>query len=196
MIKLSADAMESDDPNFGIDSLTLVEKILLGCDGTFTNLVETLSREAVEVRKIAESEIVPDSGRSGNIEFTQPVLVREVVLQGADSEKPYIHARTIVFTDNLAPAIKRALQETSMPIGAIWDEFQVETYKRMLKWGEIRMGRLCHMFDLPGDSRLLFRTYSVTSSSVPIMKITESFPRRWFAATEEMGRIGKAEASC
>lgn len=161
--------------------LSTLQRILLGCDGTMTNLLEEIFKEDLRANKIFEkislcAADVPEL----SIRRGQPIWRRIVTLQGRRSGIDYLYADSMIAPDHLDSAFANRLLHTNVPIGKIWELFRVETYKNLVRWGEESAGDICEYFKIARESPLLCRTYRVFSQKRPIMQVTEKFPRSWF----------------
>ena len=186
MIKLSNDNSQCSSKDLRHEDLSTLQRILLGSDGTMTNLLEELSKEELQAHKIfeevsaSESDVPQLSLVSG-----QQLWHRIITLQGKRTGIHYLYAESLIAPDNLDLDFAEKLLNTNTPIGKIWDLFKVETYKSLVSWGEERAGDIAKYFRIPSDQLLLYRTYRVFSQKKPVMQVTEKFPRQWFQNASE-----------
>lgn len=186
MIKLTSNASQCSSRDLRQEDLSALQRILLGSDGTMTNLLEELTKEELQVYKIFEevstskSDVPQLSLVSG-----QQLWHRIITLQGKRSSTHYLYAESLIAPDNLDRDFAEKLLNTNTPIGKIWDLFRVETYKSLTSWGEERAGYIAKYFKIPPDQSLLYRTYRVFSQKRPVMQVTEKFPRQWFQDAAE-----------
>ncbi|MCC6390987.1 MAG: DUF98 domain-containing protein [Bryobacterales bacterium] len=161
---------------FDAASLDLLQRVLLISDGTLTDVLEVAFLEPIELVKLAadtspSSEVIPEL----QLEPGSPLMRRRILLRGATSRANYVFAESLIALDRLDPEFRAGLETTTNPIGRLWTERRLETWKEILRvWrcpeGELRE----HFGDSPGG--LLARSYRVFSSARPIMLITEYFP--------------------
>ncbi|MBB3060290.1 chorismate--pyruvate lyase family protein [Microbulbifer rhizosphaerae] len=191
MIILSDNAFRGRSDRAGNESsLSAFQRILLGSDGTMTNLLEGILGEDLCVNKIFE-EVNRASFDIPELELCsgQRLWRRTVTLQGKASGINCLYADSLIALDNLDEKFSETLLNTEAPIGKIWDLFRVETYKSLMEWGEDIAGDSARYFDISEDETLLYRTYRVFSQGNPVMRITEKFPSNWFVDSEFSPRM-------
>ncbi len=157
------------------------QKILLRTNGSITRLLETHLSEPIQLVKLSEylEKIEP---KLPNIRSNQEekVLTREVLLQGKISCRNFIYAHSRIFIDNLEQQFRDKLLNSKTPIGKLWSEQKVETYKEIIDSGKEPANRLSNYFSIDPKENLFFRTYSVFSQKKLTMVITEKFPESYF----------------
>jgi chorismate-pyruvate lyase len=161
---------------FDAASLDLLQRILLINDGTLTDALEVAFLEPIELVKIAvdtspTSEAIPEL----LLEPGSPLMRRRILLRGEASRTNYVFAESLIALDRLDPEFRTGLENTTNPIGRLWTEHRLETWKEILRVWRCPEGALReHFGDSPGG--LLARCYRVFSSARPIMLISEYFP--------------------
>lgn len=165
--------------------LSCFQRILLVTDGTVTELLEQYLEEKITVVKLCEKIKNNISQVSnGHDAFTdhsdEPVLQREVLLQGQSTLNNCIYAESTIFLDNLVKNFRLDLLASSEPIGRLWEKYQIETHKTILDFGKKEAGNLAAHFSIKPEDMIISRTYSVYSGNKIIMLITESFPDNSF----------------
>ncbi len=161
--------------------LSIFERILLTTDGTVTDMLEAYFFEQIQLVKLSEQAIkldhdIPEMDLSQGAD----VIERKILLQGKISRRNYIYAESILVLDRLPPEFRAELLETKTPIGKIWLEQKVETFKEILDTGKQPANGLSTYFNISEDEPVLFRTYCVRSNRQPTMMITEKFPKMYF----------------
>ena len=179
MIQLSPETLRSKTITY--DKLSMMQKIILNNGGSLTKLMEVILNENMKLCKHTEELLVakryiPFLGVNENESFLQ----RKITLQGEDTGTNYIYAHSYIATKHLGTDFYNALMKTQIPIGKIWELLKVETYKKIIAWGDEPAGSLGTHFNVPSTSRMLYRTYIVYSKKTPIMQITEKFPESLF----------------
>ncbi|MEM7757276.1 MAG: chorismate pyruvate-lyase family protein [Cyanobacteria bacterium P01_A01_bin.40] len=161
--------------------LSTFQRILLTTDGTVSDILESYLFEQIRVIKLYEKLVSLDQELPfiGLKEGTE-VIVRKVLLQGKISRKNAIYAESIVVPGNMEEKFRRALLETKVPIGKIWFEQKVETFKEILDSKKELAGELANHFDIEPSDEMLSRTYRVVTNNKPVMTITEKFPESYF----------------
>ncbi|WNN88254.1 chorismate--pyruvate lyase family protein [Gloeocapsopsis dulcis] len=162
-------------------TLSTFQKILLTTDGTITHILEVCLLEAIQVVKLSE-EIVLLTRDIPFVELTQEteIIDRKVLLRGKTSGKNFIYAESVIFPERLDEKFRDKLLRTKTPIGQIWFDCRVETFKEIFNSGKEPANDLASYFNIQSESNLLFRTYGVFSKQQLIMLITEKFPEHYF----------------
>lgn len=160
-------------------SLNLFQKILLTTDGTVTNLVSLYTGESIKVRKVAQDFVL-----SGQEEILlcppgTPVLKRNILLCG--ETKNYIYAESIFVFERLSRSTQYKLLETDQPIGLLWKEEKLDSYRQIMEYKFETCGSLAEYFDgtVP-ETPLLSRTYLVYHRNEILGIISEKFPIHYF----------------
>ncbi len=166
-----------------IDPFTLsnFQKILLTTDGTITHILEVCLLEAIQIVKLSEELVLPTQDIPF-VELTQKteIIDRKVLLRGKKSGKNFIYAESLIFPEKIDEKFRDKLLGTKTPIGKIWFDCRVETFKEIFNSGKEPANELASYFNIQSESNLLFRTYGVFSKQQLIMLITEKFPESYF----------------
>ena len=157
------------------------QKILLRTNGSVTRLLETHLSEPIKLVKLSEY-LGQMKHKLPNIKSNTKgkVLAREVLLQGKNSCRNLIYASSKIFIDNLEQQFSDQLLNSKTPIGKLWSEQKVETYKEIIDYGKEPANELSNYFSIAPDENLFFRTYTVFSQRKLTMMITEKFPESYF----------------
>ena len=140
-------------------------QLLMQTDGTVTELIKLLAKENIVVIKISES-IKNDSER---------ILYRHIYLQGEKSKKNWLYAESKIYLDNLPKEFVSDLLEKTIPIGTLWLNYRMETFKQLIKQcEEISIDKKTFGFSV--GTKMLSRMYQVFNQNKIIMEITEKFP--------------------
>lgn len=162
-------------------ALSTFQRILLTTDGTVTDILESYLFEQIRVIKLSEKLVSLDQELpSMGLKEGTEVIVRKVLLQGKISRKNVIYAESIVVPGNMEEKFRRALLETKVPIGKIWFEQKVETFKEILDSKKELADDIANYFNIKPSDEMLSRTYRVVTSGKPVMTITEKFPESYF----------------
>ena len=161
--------------------LSTFQRILLTTDGTLTDILEAYLFEQIRVAKLSEELTVAASDIPLlDLEQGTEIIDRRILLQGRISHRNFIYAESIIVPDRLDELFRNELLKTRMPIGKIWLEHKVETFKEIVRSGREPAGELATYFDISPDDYLLFRSYRVISHRKATMLITEKFPESYF----------------
>jgi chorismate-pyruvate lyase len=162
------------DMNHG--SLGLLPRILLITDGTLTEILEAAFLERIQVAKVSQQLVTPEPDQRWLAGSTEHLLQRKVILTGATSSKTYVYAESFIAVGQLSPEFREELMNSSIPLGRLWLEHRLETFKRLQNVNCQPAGDLSRYFGCAEDARLLVRTYHVFSAARPVLAITEYFP--------------------
>ncbi|HBB32147.1 MAG TPA: DUF98 domain-containing protein [Cyanobacteria bacterium UBA8803] len=162
-------------------TLSTFQRILLTTDGTLTDILEAYLFEQIQVIKLSEefiaiSHALPLMGLKEGAE----VIERKIFLQGKISRKKYIYAESIIVPERLDEHFRHELLKTRTPIGKIWFEQRVETFKEIVDSAKEPANTLASHFKIEPSENMLSRTYRVFSNRQPVMMITEKFPESYF----------------
>ena len=162
-------------------SLSTFQRTLLTTNGTVTDILEAYLFEQIRLVKLSENlvdinhDIPKFKVKKGN-----KVIEREVLLQGKISRRNFIYANSVILVDNLDERFKNELLNTKTPIGKLWFEHKVETFKEIMDSGKEPAQEISNYFCIEPEENMLFRTYCVYSQGKPTMIITEKFPESYF----------------
>ncbi|MDB9375783.1 chorismate--pyruvate lyase family protein [Nodularia sphaerocarpa] len=161
--------------------LSAFQKILLTANGTVTSMLEAYSSESIQVVKLSE-QLDNIALELPNIKLNQQeqVMARKVLLQGKISCRNFIYADSLILINNLGEKFRNELFNTNKPIGQIWSEQKVETFKEIINHGKESANELAIYFNIKPEENVFFRTYSVSSQGKITMIITEKFPESYF----------------
>jgi chorismate-pyruvate lyase len=161
--------------------LSPFQRILLTTDGTLTEILEAYLFEPLQIVKLSEEiilttqDIPPLDLKSGS-----EVIERKVLLQGKISRKNFIYAESRLVADRLEPKFRDELLKSQIPMGRLWLEHKIETFKEIIDSSQELAENLSNYFKIQTEDRMLSRTYRVFSNHQPIMMITEKFPESYF----------------
>jgi len=159
-----------------LKTLSPMQRMILAMDGTLTDVLEAYYLETIVVLKLHEapSHIVGVSPLK--VGPDKPVLVRKILLQTQASQINCLYAESIIVTDRLQPLFNNKLVNSDKPMGKLWNEQKIETFKETLFSFEEPAGELAAYFQVHPSCPLVCRSYRVFSQQQPIMLITEKFP--------------------
>ena len=161
--------------------LSTFQRILLTTDGTVTDMLEAYLFEQMRIIKLSERILpLPSDNPYMSLKAGTEIINREILLQGKISRKNFIYAESVIVPSRLTPQFQNALIETKTPIGKIWIEQRVETFKE-IKDSALEMAQdLSGYFLISPSDKLLSRTYCVYTNEQAVMMITEKFPTSYF----------------
>lgn len=173
---------QTDNIRVGIDDgsfrLSLLQRILLMMDGTVTDILKLYAGEAISARRL-EQTITRDNTQSLlSVPPETALLKRRVVLCGDKTN--YLYAESFLVFDMLTETMRYKLLETDYPMGRVWKEERLETYREVIEHRIAPCPRVSMYFDVPLHIPILSRTYLVFAHNKPFGVVTESFPSTYF----------------
>ncbi len=164
-----------------LSDLPLFQRVLLSMDGTVTHMLELYLQEAIQVKKL-ETDLISANKLSLDFETLadETVMARKILLQGQASCNNYLYSESFILVDRLPSEFKRLLLESALPIGKLWNQFRLETFKQIFNTEQIAAGQVGQYFDMPAESPLLSRQYWVFNQGQVLMQITEQFPAHYY----------------
>lgn len=178
-----------------VGTLSPMQKILLGTDGSVTTLLENALDCEVTVHTLSQ-EVVPadeHAAMSLGISVGEQVNHRIVTLnEGADG-RVLLYATSDTPLSRLEPSFKEDLMRADIPIGRIMRMHQIESRREL---DDVRVCRAgTSVSGILGTFRhepLLSRRYRIITGKEPLISIRETFPYSNF--TEEASVIVEAPA--
>ncbi|NEO29797.1 MAG: DUF98 domain-containing protein [Symploca sp. SIO3C6] len=162
-------------------SINAFQRVLMKANGTVTAMLEAYLAEPIQVVKLSEN-LTTMKLDFPNINLTneEQVIARKILLQGNISRRNFIYADSLILINNLEERFSSQLLNTKIPIGKLWCEQKVETFKEIIASGMEKANELSDYFCIKPEANILFRTYSVSSQGKITMIITEKFPESHF----------------
>lgn len=154
--------------------LSLFQKILLATDGTVTDLIGLYTGESIRVKKLEQAireEIAPPTLKCSG---PTRLLIRKILLSGAS--KNYLFADSVFVFERFSKSIQEQLLHTDKPIGLMWKEEKLETYREIVEQKVEPCAEIAAHFDLPGTAPFVSRTYLIHNAGLPLGAITEKWP--------------------
>jgi len=159
-------------------SLSTFQKILLTTDGTVTDLIALYTGESIKVKKVGQKMFLGDDRHEFFCPPDTPLLERDVLLCG--NNKNYLYAESVFVFGLLSRSIQYKLLETDCPIGLMWKEEKLETYRDILFHKTEICDKVSSYFNVPPRTPILSRTYSIYHQGKILGTITEKFPVTYF----------------
>lgn len=158
--------------------LNLFQKILLSTDGTVTDLIALYTKETIRVTKLEQAIEQSIAPLELKCEAPTRILRRRILLSGA--QRNYLYADSQFVFDRFTPWMQTQLLQTDRPIGLLWKDAKLETYREVSAHGIEANADICRHFSLPADSQFVSRTYLIHHAGKPLGAITEKWPLEWF----------------
>jgi chorismate-pyruvate lyase len=159
-------------------SQNLFQKILLTTDGTVTNLLKLYAGESIQVKKIKQEIVLSGELETFLCSLETPVLKRNILLSG--KTRNYVYCESILVFELLSRSIQYKLLETDQPIGLMWKEEKLETYKEVIDYKTEPAGVIAQYFGIQPQVEMLSRTYLIYHNQKAFGAITEKFPVTYF----------------
>lgn len=176
-LRAVADDVPGALPVLASRPLTLLQRILLTTDGTVGRILQQFTGEEMKVIKLEHSLVTAAQGHPAlEADEHDTVLRRTVILQGRRSGANFMHAESFVRTESIDDDLLRALTDTDVPMGRLFCERRLETFREVLTSGLEPAGTCAAHFGVPPTSTLVYRTYRILHNRRPMVVITEKFP--------------------
>ncbi len=158
---------------------SLFQKTLMITDGTVTDLLKLYTHQKIIVKKINQ-EILKSSylDINGFEDNTKAILKREILL--GNEEENYIYADSFIIYENMPLNMQYQLLEENKPIGLLWREEELDTFREIIEIRLEHCKELIKYFNLSEEVPFLARTYRVYSEKKVLACITEKFPITYF----------------
>lgn len=160
-----------------VHSLESFQRILLVTDGTLTEILEAMFFERIRLVKVSQS-VIPATASHALLEpiLGEPLLKRRILLQGVRSGRNYVYAESLIAVDRLGQSFRDELLDSGVPLGRLWLDHRLETFKELQEVRCLQAEKLAHYFECDEAESFLARTYRVFAAGRPVMVITEQFP--------------------
>lgn len=159
-------------------SLSIFQKILLTTNGTVTDLLALYTGEKIRVNKITQKIFLSDTRQQLICALETPLLKRNVLL--CSETKNYVYAESVFVFGLLSRSIQYQLLETDQPIGLMWKQEKLETYRDILGHKTEVSEKIASYFDIQPQTPIISRTYSIYHQNTILGTITEKFPITYF----------------
>jgi len=170
-----------DEIESRVGRLSALQKILLGTDGSVTQLLESATGHPVAVRT-REQEIVHADALAAERLGVAPgdaVNHRIVELLDATTGKVLVYAKSQTPVARLAPEFKDDLMRADIPIGRIIERHHIEARREILT-AQVTPDDTGGVFSICKNEPLLMRQYRIIHGGKPLIFIQEQFPYNQF----------------
>lgn len=174
---------------FDVNSLEPLQRVLLVTDGTLTEILEASFFERIRLVKVSQRVIAATVSHALLEPNPEEVVIeRKILLQGERSLRNYAYAESLIAVDRLGTLFRDALLNSDTPLGRLWLEHKLETFKELQEVRCLSANGFSGYFECVETAPLLVRTYRVFSASRPVMVITEYFPAAYSHSMESLIR--------
>ncbi len=164
--------------------LSTFQRIILTTDGTLTEILEAYLAEKIRLIKVSEQTLaLPQANDALALAAGQEVIERKIFLQGRISHKNWVYAESLLVPERLEQRFRDRLLISQEPMGRLWLEHRLETFKEIVHTCREPAGELAQSFHIAPEALFLSRTYRVFSNRQPIIVISEKFPEQFFRNT-------------
>jgi len=165
-------------------ALDPLQRVLLVTDGTVTAILEAAFLESIQVVKLSQ-EVVKATGSHALLQpsLEESIVERRVLLRGVVTGRNYVYAESLIAVNRMGPAFCRLLFDSDTPLGQLWLDQKLETYKEMVEMRSAAGGPGAEYLEC-GSLEILIRKYRIYSGGIPVMIISEHFPRKFPPAAE------------
>ena len=166
-----------------VGRLSRVQKILLGTDGSVTQLLEAITGHPVTVKTLVQEIVPADTQTAGRVDVSvgDPVNHRVVELRDTVTKEVLIYAISETPVERLSPSFKHDLMMADIPIGKIIKQHHMEARREILSArvtaSTTETGRI---FSLCPKEPVLSRQYQIIHQNKPLIFIDEQFPYNQF----------------
>ncbi|HOV81088.1 MAG TPA: beta-ribofuranosylaminobenzene 5'-phosphate synthase [Methanothrix sp.] len=159
--------------------LSPVQKMLIGTDGSVTNLLEVVTNNPIEIETLEQRVVPADGGVAEELAINpgEPVNYRVVVLKKSGSREALIYAVSNTPLSRLEAGIKDDLTRADIPIGVILKKHGIESRRDITGASFLPAGQEhCRAFGVFPREIMLSRSYRIIRHGQPLISIRETFP--------------------
>ena len=162
----------------GNHELSLFQRILLATDGTVTDLIALYAGEPIRVKKLVQT--AGEDSAPAELQCSGPtrLLSRKILLTGAT--RTYLYAESQFVLERLSNSIQDQMLNTDRPIGLLWREARLETFREIVAQAVEPCTAIAQHFNLPPSAPFVSRTYVIHHGGKPLGVITEKWPLSHF----------------
>lgn len=167
-----------------IGTLSPMQKILLGTDGSVTAILENVLGCRVEVATLLQEIVPADRSVAADLDIPEGEEVnhRIVTLNNGDTGETLMYAVSNTPLSRLDPAFRQDLMRADIPIGRIMQMHRIEARRELKEAGVVVADReLSRIFGIYRHEPLLSRKYQIINRGKPLIAINETFPYGTFA---------------
>ncbi len=167
-----------------VGRLSPMQKVIIGTDGSVTNLLEMATGHPVTVTTRVQEIVAADPAMAAalDIEPGDEVNHRVVELKDSVTGKVLIYAVSRTPLRRLAPEFRQDLMRADIPIGRILGRHRIESRREIIDARVVRAGMdLARTFNIHRCESVLSREYRIIHREEPLIAIEEIFPCTAFA---------------
>ena len=162
-----------------VGRLSPIQKILLGTDGSVTQLLESVTGHPVAVRTREQEVVQADAVAAGRLGVAPGDAVNHRIVELLDSAtgKVLVYAKSQTPLARLAPEFRDDLMRADIPIGKIIERHHIEARREILA-ARVTPAKddVRGIFPICKNEPLLSREYRIIHGGEPLIFIEEQFP--------------------
>jgi beta-ribofuranosylaminobenzene 5'-phosphate synthase len=166
-----------------VGKLSPVHKILLGTDGSVTQMLEIITGHPVTVVTRSQEVVHADkpTAESLSIEEGDRINHRVVELRDAETNDVLVYAVSDTPISRLSQEFRDDLMKADVPIGKIMQNHRIEARREILDAQVISADpAISAVFGIYRNEPLLNRRYQIIHREKPLIAIEETFPYHLF----------------
>ena len=163
--------------------LSPVQKMLLGTDGSVTNLLEVITGSPIEIETLVQRVVPADEAVARELQINpgEEVNFRIVLLKKANSREALVYAVSHTPLKRLDASFKDDLTKADIPIGVILKKHRIESRRDITSTAFSSAGQEhCRAFGVFAREIMLTRSYQIIRHGQPLIAIKETFPYNSF----------------
>ncbi|MCK8517901.1 beta-ribofuranosylaminobenzene 5'-phosphate synthase [Methanoculleus sp. 7T] len=167
-----------------VGRLSPMQKILIGTDGSVTNLLEMATGHPVGITTLVQEVVAADPTTAAALEIEpgDEVNYRVVELRDSVTGEALIYAVSRTPLRRLAPEFRQDLMRADIPIGRILCRHRIESRREITDARIVQAGTdLARTFNIHRCESMLSRKYRIIHREEPLIAIEEVFPCTAFA---------------
>ena len=168
-----------------IGMLSPAQKILLGTDGSVTNLLEMITGGPVAITTLFQGVVPADEETSAELGIKKGEDVNHRVVKITDRQtgQVLIYAVSNTPLSRLSPSFTFDLMKADIPIGKILQKHRIEARREIARLRLLRADdTLSTVFGIFEHEPLISRQYRIIHRRKPLISIEEIFPKSNFTS--------------
>jgi len=172
-----------------VGRLSPVQKMLLGTDGSVTNLLEVITGSPIEIETLVQRVEPADEAVARELQINpgEDVNFRIVLLKKANSREALVYAVSHTPLKRLDASFKDDLTKADIPIGVILKKHRIESRRDITSTAFSSAGEEhCRAFGVFDREIMLTRSYQIIRHGQPLIAIKETFPYNSFRDSQRV----------
>lgn len=166
-----------------VGRLSPVQKMLLGTDGSVTNLLEVITAGQIEIETLVQKVMPADEAVARELQINpgEEVNFRIVLLKKKASREALVYAVSHTPLKRLDASFKDDLTRADIPIGVILKKHHIESRRDITSTAfSSAAEEHCRAFGVFSREIMLSRSYRIIRHGQPLISIQETFPYNSF----------------